>query len=108
VIKSMKTIQLDKLIQMIAKEVTAELKRHGVQVVYGDLDHSQNVSVASEGSPKIEQIDMSRFKTPVLTSSQLNRLHGLTKVIMVPKTTIITFNARRIIREKQLKIEYET
>lgn len=101
----MATVQLNQLIEMIAREVVSELKRQGVKVVGGQgvTQSKENILVA-----KSETIDMSKFKSPVLTAAQLNRLHPLTGEVVVPKGTIITPKAKQVIHTKQLQLRFES
>lgn len=100
----MATIQLNQLIQMITREVVAELQRQGVQVMGGpDVSQPKDNVLTT----KSEQIDMSKFKSPVLTAAPLERLHPLTGEIVIPEGTIITPKAKQMIHTKNLKIRFE-
>ena len=57
---------------------------------------------------KKEKIDMSAYKSPVLTENHIKRLHELTGEIVVPGGTIITPKARQALRSKKIAIVYES
>jgi hypothetical protein len=56
---------------------------------------------------KSERIDLSGYKTPVVTERHIQHLHELTGEIVVPEKTVITPKARDIIREKGIRITME-
>ncbi len=100
----MQTVHIDTLIQQIVREVVAELEKQGIQIVQGSLQSKLSASFVPP--VKTETIDMSQYKTPVLTVSRLQRLHVLTGTIRIPKGTVITPKARQYIQEKQFKVDY--
>ncbi|OQX87034.1 hypothetical protein B6D60_04930 [candidate division KSB1 bacterium 4484_87] len=105
----MEQISLEKIIQMVAREVVAELEKRGIQVI--SSGEPSNHSAQSTGTTgirtKSEKIDMSSYKTPILTENHILRLHELAGEIIVPKGTIVTPKAREAIKQKQLTIRFE-
>lgn len=96
-------ISLDKLIQMITANVVKELKKQGVGIVSGNGINGKE-DPHSGLRNKTEKIDMSKYKSPVLTENQIRRLHELTGEIIIPRDTVITPKAGELIKEKQISI----
>lgn len=99
-------ITLEKLISLVTAEVVKELKKQGIQVIPSSDNNSLGVSTDSLRT-KSEKIDMSRYRTPVLTEIHIRRLNELTGEVLIPKNTIITPKAKEIIKEKRLIITRE-
>ncbi len=96
-------VTLEKLIQLITAEIVKELKKQQVTVI--DATKIEFINNEKEDlRTKSEVIDMSMFKTPVLTESHLKKLNRLTGKIIVPRGTVITPKARELIREKDIRI----
>ena len=99
-------ITLEKLISLVTAEVVKELKKQGIQVISSSDNNGLGVSTDSLRT-KSEKIDMSRYRTPVLTEIHIRRLNELTGEVLIPKNTIITPKAKEIIKEKRLIITRE-
>ncbi len=100
-------VSLEKIIKLVSTGVVRELHKQGVQVVSGNAEIIPADSSASGMSVKTEKIDMSSYKTPVLTEQHLSRLHELTGTVVVPRGTVITPKAREAIKAKKLYIRFE-
>ena len=100
-------ISLEKLIGLVTTEVVKELKKQGIQVINSSGKNSANLPIHTYRT-KSEKIDMSKYKTPILTENHIQRLHELTGNIIVPKRTIITPKAKELLKEKQLTIKFES
>lgn len=99
----MTPLSIEQLITRIVHEVLRELV-------------SQNRTVTLDGQPvaigrraagslaKTETIDMTPYRTPVLTENHIRRLHELTTEVRVPEGTVVTPKARELIREKRLNL----
>lgn len=102
-------IALEKVIQLVVEEVVRELARQGVTVVQGGGNGVS--SVASDVNygirTKTEKIDMSRYKTPLLTERMLDKLNSLTGEVIVPNGTVVTPKAKEILREKRISVRFE-
>lgn len=98
-------ITLEKLISLVTAEVIKELKKHGVQVVTSSEKLTQNYQINGMRT-KSEIIDMSQYKTPILTENHVRKLHELTGEVVIPKGTIITPKAREIMKERQITIVF--
>lgn len=99
-------ITLEKLISLVTEEVIKELKKQGIQIISSSDNHGLGISTDSLRT-KSEKIDMSRYRTPVLTEIHIRRLNELTGEVLIPKNTIITPKAKEIIKEKRLIITRE-
>jgi len=99
-------ITLEKLISLVTAEVIKELKKQGIQIISSSDNNGLGISTDSLRT-KSEKIDMSRYRTPVLTEIHIRRLHELTGEVIIPKNTIITPKAKEIIKEKRLIITKE-
>ena len=96
-------ISIEELIELIVREVISELTKRGIDV---DLDDN-NVSAKSSFIKTNFEIDMSNYRTPLLTENNLSMLDSNIVEIIVPAGTIITPGARETIRKKKLIITYK-
>lgn len=107
----MQEISIEKIVNLVVKEVVQELVKQGVKVVStGGSTVPANLPISSVDTglrTKSEKIDMSKYKSAVLTENHVDRLHVLTGEIVIPKGTIITPKAKQKIREKQIAITFE-
>ena len=95
-------ISIEKLVESIVREVVAELTKRGVAVVpQGTPARTMPAHVAPGGSV---EIDMSAYRTPVLTEAQLSRIGPKTTTIVVPCNTVVTPGAWGTIRSKKLTL----
>jgi hypothetical protein len=99
-------ISIEELIELITREVISELTKLGIVV---EFDSPKNVLVMTKTtSTKTSiEIDMSNYRTPVLTENNLSMLDSSVTEIIIPVGTIITPNARDIIRKKKLIITHK-
>ncbi len=107
----MQEISIEKIVNLVVKEVVQELMKQGVKVVStGGSMVPANFSVLSVDAglkTKSEKIDMSKYKSAVLTENHIDRLHELTGEVIIPKGTIITPKAKQKIRDKQIAVTIE-
>lgn len=94
-------ISLEKLISLVTAEVVKELKKQGIQVVSSN-GQTTIFNPVDALRAKSEEIDMSKYKTPILTENHIRKLHELTGEVIVPKGTIITPRAKELVKQKQL------
>ena len=102
----MTPLSIEQLITRIVHEVLRELVRQNRTIT---LD-GRPVTIGNRipgGLAKTETIDMTPYRTPVLTENHIQRLHELTTEIRVPEGTVITPKARELIREKRLNLTFE-
>jgi hypothetical protein len=94
-------INIEKLIEIIVREVVTELLRLGVPV-----DKKESVAICSETNitekKQYAVIDMSIYKTPLLTENHLKSLDSAITEIRIPRGTIITQGAKDIIKKRNL------
>ena len=99
-------ISLDNLIQIITAHVITELKKQGIEIISSNgRNESQNPVKGLY--TKSEKIDMSKYKSPVLTENHIRRLHELTGEIIIPRGTVITPKAGELLKIKHISIVYE-
>lgn len=99
-------ISVDQIVEIVTREVVAELHRRGVEVV-GSTPSPRPGPAPSFPSPRAGasvEIDMSSYKTPVLTESQLTRLGPGVGTVVVPCRTVVTPGAWDLIRSKKLTL----
>ena len=95
-------INIEKIIQIVTRQVVKELQAKGIKVKFSaGNDNSLNAL-----RTKTETIDMSKYKTPVLTENHIRRLHELTGEVIVPQGTVITPKAKEMIKDRKLVISY--
>jgi hypothetical protein len=111
-------ISLEQLIAVIVREVAAELTRRGVVVtgtpapaVSPARQTLPTPAAASGPSPACPSasadsavIDMSAYRTPILTEEHLTRLGPSVRNVVVPCSTVLTPGARDLIRVKKLSL----
>ena len=101
---------LENIITMVTKHVIDELERKGIRIVHSNAipEQASTGSIQPWGNQnRIERIDMSKYKSPVLTENHILRLHELTGGISVPKGTVITPKAKQLLRQKNILIIIE-
>ena len=109
----MSEISLEMIINLVVREVVRELAKSGVKVVSsgGCIDASdlkkELFNKVSGTRTRVETIDMSRYKSPVLIENHIRRLHELTGEIVIPKGTVITPKARQLLKQKQISVVFE-
>ena len=86
---------------MVVKEVVAELSKMGIQI---NMDNMNSNSIEQPNENKRCVLDLSKFKTPLVTEEHILNLSSGTKEVIVPKGTVITPNARDLIRKNKLTI----
>jgi hypothetical protein len=99
-------ISLQKLIELVTAEVVKEIKKQGVQVVDASGNNVSNTQMHNYQT-KTERIDMSKYKSPVLTENHIKKLHELTGNLIVPQGTIITPKAKELLKERNLTLQIE-
>jgi len=98
-------IELEKLIEIVTREVIKELVKLGYNA------EEMLSSVYPEGKKaekKQVEIDMSGFKTPVLTEGQIEMLEKGVEEILIPPQTIVTPGATRLIKQYKIKLIYKS
>ncbi len=95
-------MEIEKLIEIIVREVISELSKLNMIDLNSGINNStcSCKNIIKKVQPKI--IDMSNYKTPILTENHLLTLDPTISEILVPKGTIITPGARDIIKKQKL------
>lgn len=98
------TVQItyEQLVDTVVREVLAELARRGVEV--RGIPGTAPGSAPGVKADATVEIDMTGFKTPVLTEGQLTRLPRTVAEVVVPCSTVITPGAWDTIRTRKLKL----
>lgn len=98
-------INIEKLIEIIVREVITELLKRGEVIDPPLKGLKTNCSCTSiiKNKPRAV-IDLSNYKTPLLTEKYLAKLDKAIVEIVVPKGTIISPGAKDIIKKRNLVI----
>lgn len=96
-------VTIEKLIELIVKEVAAELSKRGIAVIPApEKGASLGVHVSQRHLREIT--DLKNYKTPVLTENHLASLEPSVREIVLPKGTVLTPGARDIVLKRKLII----
>ncbi len=87
-------ISLEKIIDLVVREVIEELTRRGFQIE----DKTSNIN------PSIRKINMNKYKTPLLTEANILEIDSNINEIEIPVKTIITPSAQDLIRKRKIRI----
>jgi hypothetical protein len=85
---------LESIVRRVTQEVWQELARKGIAIP----------ALLPDGPVRI---DMSRYRTPLLTERAIAGLHPRSNNVAVPKGTIVTPRAKELLREKNIGIVFE-
>lgn len=96
-------ISVEQLVESIVREVLAELTKRGVEIG-SPGPHARSASAQHAQTGTSLEIDMSTFRTPVLTENQLNRIDATVSTIVVPCRTVVTPGAWDVIKSKKLTV----
>jgi hypothetical protein len=88
---------LEAIVRRVTQEVWRELERQGITLPAAP-------ATLPDGAMRI---DMSRYRTPLLTERALTGLHPRAHTVVVPAGTIVTPRAKELLREKRIYIIYE-
>ncbi|MDH7605348.1 MAG: hypothetical protein QHH13_10635 [Melioribacter sp.] len=97
----MQNINLKYLVEIIVSEVLKELNKRGINIL------SEKNTVDDISNKKVYEVDMSEYKTPILTERMLMMIDSTVSEIIIPSSTIITHGAKDIIKKRNLKINYK-
>jgi hypothetical protein len=94
-------IAIEDIVKMVTMEVVKELSRRGYEV------EGLPMSLKNDKVKTSLEIDMSEFKTPILTENSFwNMDKGVTELI-VPANTVISYGASREIKLRKITIKYK-
>jgi hypothetical protein len=97
-------LNIERLIEMIVREVIVELSKIGVELDFSV--NEKNSSFINNNKKKQQIIDMSGYKTPILTETMLESIDKDLNEIIIPRGTVFTPGARDIIKKRNLIISY--
>ncbi len=96
-------ITIEQIIEIVTREVITELVKKGINIDGFIAKESKN-----ENNKKPYEVDMSGFKTPVLTENSFETIETGISELILPAKTIITPGARAIIKKKKVEIIYKS
>jgi len=91
-------ISLEEIIKLVVKEVIKELQKKGIQI-------DSDFPIRDNSSDKY-RFEMEKYKSKLLTESNIAELGTNINEIEIPKKTIITPSAKDLIRKRKIKISY--
>jgi len=97
-------ISLQKIIEIVTEEVIKELIKKGIKIDESFIRKTEH----KNNNNKSFEIDMRRFKTPIVTENILGSIDKNINKIIVPAKTIITPGARHIVKKNKLTIIYKS
>ena len=97
-------ISIEKLVEIIVIEVVAELSKIGIEPDFSGIVKAGDLSKMKY--QKKQEIDMSAYKTPILTEYILESIDQNINEIIIPKGTVFTPGAREIIKKRKFIISY--
>ena len=95
-------IALEKIIEIVTTEVIKELAKKGIEIGVSNFEVNKTVKAS-----KPVEIDMTAYKTPILTEKSLLKIGKEIKEIIIPAKTIITPGASYIIKKNKIKVIYK-
>ena len=96
-------ISLEKIIEIVTREVIKDLINRGIKI-----EQSGNIGKSTAVKTDSLEIDMSGYKTPILTENHIQAIDINILKVIVPVETIITPGAKNIIKNKNLTIIYKS
>jgi len=88
---------VESIVRRVTREVWLELARKGKTPPAGP-------AALPDGAVRL---DMSKYRTPVLTERALMGLHNRTHTVVAPAGTVVTPRAKELVRDKRITIVYE-
>jgi hypothetical protein len=88
---------LESIVRRVTQEVWQELARKGITI-------PATPALLPDGTVRI---DMSRYRTPLLTERAIAGQYPRSNNVAVPKGTIVTPRAKELLREKNIGIVFE-
>lgn len=94
------TISIEKIIEMVTREVIKELLKGGVNVT----------NAIKSGDAKVVksiEVDMSLYKTPILSENSFESIGSEINELIVPANTVITPGAAYEIKKREININFK-
>ena len=95
-------LSLEKIVQLVTREVMRELGRKGMAPAPTGAGATVALDPAASARP-----DMTGYKTPILTENMVARLHERTVTAIVPSGSIVTPRAKEILRKRNISVVFE-
>jgi len=92
-------IPIDKLVELIVRQVLAELAKRGIHA-----GNSPEQRPAASADHARVTIDMTGYRTPVLTEDRVRSLDPRVREILVPPATVCTIGARDALQRRKIKM----
>jgi hypothetical protein len=96
-------ISIEKLIELIFKELVAELSKRGINIDAKNPNHNF-IKTTENNFDNIIKFDFNGFKTPLIREEKIINLNENVKEIIVPAKTIFTPSAMDLIKKKNIRI----
>ena len=96
-------ISIDMLVQIIVREVLAELAKRGI---FPGKTAGEGRAVTAPLTPGVVPIDMTGYRTPVLTEQRVRSLGPHVREISVPAGTVCTGGAREALQQRKMKLTF--
>jgi hypothetical protein len=94
---------MEQLVEIIVRQVLAELAKRGAEVALPAAAGAGAPPAIEEGSVAL---DMTGYRTPVLTVDRLRTVDRTVREIIVPAGTVCTIGARDALRQRRVKLTY--
>jgi hypothetical protein len=94
-------IPIDTLVEIVVRRVLAELAERGIGV---GTAAGQNPPAPANAARVT--IDMTGYRTPVLTEERVRSLDPRVREILVPPGTVCTIGARDMMQRKKIKMTF--
>ena len=94
-------VAAEELIKIIVIEVLSELEKQGVKIDYSSIEQNH---LGSYENKSVFEVNMSDYKSPVLTENITLSVPSHIKELIVPKGTVVTPGARETILKKKIKL----
>ena len=98
-------IPIDTLVAIIVRKVLDELAQRGIRVAGNGPGPAPGAHPGVRSGTRLE-IDMTGYKTPVLTENRVRGAGPHIHEIAVPAGTIITAGARDLLQQRGLKLTF--
>lgn len=96
-------MSIDRLVEIIVRQVLSELAKRGVRMGNPGAPNTVAPAMAEAGRVKI---DMTGYRTPVLTENRVRSLEPHVREILVPAGTVCTIGARDAMQLRRITLTY--
>lgn len=96
-------LSIEQLVAIVVREVLAELARRGI--VPG-IRTAESAGAEPAGPSSRVTVDMTGYKTPVLTENRVRAMERHVSELVVPAGTVCTSGARDLMAQRKMKLTY--